>query len=142
MDCWESFDCLRKMRLASEPTAKVTMEPMRTYQVKAIVRERQEPLGFGTSNVPSACAMFGIKLPLQKTCPGICQSATFRAKPTIMPMMAPVCVAYFVRVPRRKTPSKRSIRDGGDGEADLYDVALASDADAVDGDGEENEAPT
>ena len=28
-------DCLRKMRLAREPTAKVTSAPMRTYQVKA-----------------------------------------------------------------------------------------------------------
>ncbi len=36
---------------------------------------------------------------------------------------------------------ERSIRDGGDGEADLDDVAFAADLDAIDGNREEDERP-
>jgi len=80
------LDCLRKARLASEPTAKVTTAPMSTYQVHAI---------------------FGTVTPATRTVAGCSHNAMLTANPVTMPTIAPHWVAYRVSVPSRKTPSRQ-----------------------------------
>src|ERR1017187_9634631 len=62
----------RRMRLASEPTAKVTAAPMSTYQVQATL---------------------GTVTPKMCTAAGCSHRVILRAKPVIMPAIAPACVA-------------------------------------------------
>src|ERR1039458_9732713 len=81
--------CLRMRRLASEPTAKVTAAPMRTYQVHATL---------------------GTVRPAKWTGVGCSHRAMFSTKPVIMPRIVPHWVAYRVSVPNRKTPSRQPDR--------------------------------
>src|ERR1019366_5272429 len=69
----------RSTELAPNPTANVTSAPISTYQVHA------------------TCG---------STFPGNCHSARFTPNPVTIPTIAPPCVAYFVKVPSRNTPSK------------------------------------